>query len=140
MWRRTSLAAAILASVCANAQAEVLVTPAEAALPAAAGMTQRGITRGPTVKLINPAEIKSPFNLKVGFEPHGGAKVEPGSVKVVYLKSPTVDITDRVKPFVTAQGIDMGKAEIPPGQHVFRIDVKDSDGRPGTATLQLTVK
>ncbi|RAU22441.1 hypothetical protein CU669_06970 [Paramagnetospirillum kuznetsovii] len=134
------IAAALLAATAADAMAETLITAAEAALPAASGITMRGVTRGPGVKLINPSEVKSPFNLKVAFEPHGGAKIEPSSVKVVYLKSPTVDITDRVKPFVTADGIDMGKAEVPAGQHSIRVDVKDSDGRAGSATLQLTVK
>ncbi len=133
------IATVFLAVSAASAGAETLITAAEAALPAASGITMRGVTRGPTVKLVNPAEVKSPFNLKVKFEAHGGTKVEPGSVKVVYLKSPTVDITDRVKAFITADGIDMSKAEIPAGQHAIRVDVKDSDGRAGSSTLQLTV-
>lgn len=138
---KTSLfAAAILALAASAAEAATLITDAEAGLPAAAGnVTMRGITRGPSVKLVNPAETKSPFDLKVKFEAHGGATIEPGSVKVVYLKSPTVDITDRVKPFVTADGIDMSKAEVPAGQHAIRIDVKDSEGRAGSTTVQLTV-
>ena len=133
-------AAAVLALAATAADAATLITEAEAKLPAAAGnVTMRGITRGPSVKLVNPAETKSPFDLKVKFEAQGGAAIEPGSVKVVYLKSPTVDITDRVKPFVTADGIDMTKAEIPAGQHAIRIDVKDSEGRAGSTTVQLTV-
>lgn len=136
---KTLLLAAALFTFTVPATAETLITETEAALPAANGITMRGVTRGPSVKLINPSETKSPFALKVVFEAHGGAKVEPSSVKVVYLKSPAVDITDRVKPFITANGIDMGKAEVPPGQHAIRVDVKDSDGRTGSATLQLTV-
>lgn len=122
------------------APAATLITESEAALPAAAGgVTMRGITRGPTIKLVNPAEIKAPFDLKVAFEPHGGAVIEPGSLKVTYLKSPAVDITERVKPFTSAAGIDMAKAEIPAGQHAIRFDVKDSEGRSGSVTVQLTV-
>jgi hypothetical protein len=137
---RRLLLAAALAAACVPARADTLITDAEAALPAAAGgLTMRGVTRGPTVKLVSPAATKSPFQLKVRFEPHGGARIEPGSVKVVYLKSPVVDITDRIKPFVTADGIDMAKAEVPAGQHALRIEVKDSDGRPGTAVVDLSV-
>ncbi|WP_096700897.1 hypothetical protein [Magnetospirillum sp. 15-1] len=139
--RLTSMAlAAGLLLVATPSRAATLITEAEAALPAAAGgVTMRGITRGPTVKLVNPAETKSPFDLKVKFEAHGGSAIEPGSVKVVYLKSPIVDITDRVKPFVSPGGIDMAKAEIPAGRHAIRIDVKDTEGRAGSTTLDLTV-
>ena len=123
-----------------SAFAGTLITEAEAALPAAAGtVTMRGITRGPTIKMVSPGDTKSPFELKLKFEAHGGAKIEPGSLKVVYLKSPSVDITDRVKEFVTADGIDMTKAEVPAGQHAIRFDIKDSDGRVGSATVQLSV-
>ena len=94
--RLTSMAlGAGLLLMALETQAATLITESEAALPAAAGgVTMRGITRGPTVKLVNPAETKSPFDLKVKFQAHGGAAIEPGSVKVVYLKSPAVDITD----------------------------------------------
>jgi hypothetical protein len=34
-------------------------------------------------------------------------------------------------PFIRAEGIDMKDAELPPGTHRFRIDVKDSRGRWG---------
>ena len=141
MMRKTVWLAAALISMTANgACAGTLITEAEAALPAAAGgVTMRGITRGPTIKLMTPGETKSPFDLKVKFEAHGGATIEPGSLKVVYLKSPVVDITDRVKGFVTPDGIDMSKAEVPAGQHSIRIDVKDSDGRSGSTTVQLSV-
>lgn len=139
--RLTSMAlGAGLLLMALETQAATLITETEAALPAAAGgVTMRGITRGPTIKLVNPAETKSPFDLKVKFQAHGGAAIEPGSVKVVYLKSPIVDITDRVKPFVSPDGIDMAKAEIPAGRHTIRIDVKDSEGRAGSSTVELTV-
>jgi hypothetical protein len=136
------LAAPVLAVLLAGggtARAETLITEAEAKLPAAEGLSLRGVTRGPGIKMISPASIRSPFHLQVKFEPRGGARIEPGSIKVVYVKSPAVDITGRVKPFVSGDGIDMAKAEVPPGQHVLRIEVKDSEGRAGTASLELTV-
>ena len=134
------LAAAMISASTHGAFAGTLITEAEAALPAAAGsVTMRGITRGPTIKMVSPGDTKSPFELKLKFEAHGGAKIEPSSLKVVYLKSPAVDITDRVKEFVTDDGIDMTKAEVPVGQHSIRVDIKDSDGRVGSATVQLSV-
>jgi len=57
---------------------------------------------------------------------------------VQYLKSPAVDLTPRLKPFVQPTGIDIPDAELPPGDHLIRVDVKDSDGR--TATTSFTLK
>lgn len=140
MHKTAWLAMAVILATADGALAGTLITEAEAALPAAAGaVTMRGITRGPTIKMVSPGDTKSPFELKLKFEAHGGAKIEPGSLKVIYLKSPIVDITDRVKDFATADGIDMTKAEVPPGQHSIRFDIKDSDGRVGSATVQLSV-
>lgn len=126
-----------------TAQAGPLITKDEAKLPAAAKVTMRGgLTRGPGVKIISPAEqvLKSPFDMKVKFEPHGGAKIDPASVKVTYLKTPLVDLTDRVKPFITADGIDFAKAEVPPGEHEIRVQVTDTDGRVGNTVLNVKVE
>ena len=73
------------------------------------------------------------------FESFGGAKIDPDSVKVIFLRTPNVDLTPRVKPFVQADGINMQNAELPPGDYTMRVDIKDSDGRPGTAIFTLKV-
>ena len=41
----------------------------------------------------------------------GAAKIDPDSVKVLFLRTPNVDLTARVKPFVKAEGINMQDAE-----------------------------
>lgn len=126
-----------------SAQAGPLITKEEAKLPAAAKVTMRGgLTRGPKVKIISPAEqvLKSPFDMKVKFESFGGAKIDPASVKVTYLKTPLVDLTDRVKPFMSADGIDFAKAEVPPGEHEIRVQVTDTDGRVGNTVLSVKVE
>jgi hypothetical protein len=73
------------------------------------------------------------------FESFGGAKIDPDTVKVIFLRSPNVDLTSRVKPFIQADGINMQDAELPPGEYMVRVDVKDSDGRPGTASFTVKV-
>ena len=40
---------------------------------------------------------------------------------------------------MTATGIDMPDAELPPGDHIMRIDIKDSDGRTGSTSFVLKV-
>jgi hypothetical protein len=77
--------------------------------------------------------------LQLKFESFGGAKIDPDSVKVIFLRSPNVDLTSRVKPFIQSDGINMLDAELPPGEYMVRVDIKDSDGRPGTAMFTLKV-
>ena len=98
------------ASVPAHA-AQVLITEEEAKLPppnGAVAADRRGITRGPKVELVDDSEpVHSPMHLQLKFESYGGAKIDPNSVKVTYMRTPNVDLTGRVKPFVQPTGIDM---------------------------------
>jgi hypothetical protein len=126
-------------------QAQVLITEQEAALPAAAdtGLTFRGVTRGPKVKIVSPAPgagtVTSPLSLKLQFESFGGAKIDTSSVKASYLKSPSVDLTQRMMKYVKDNGIEMEGAIVPPGEHVIKVDLKDSEGRAGSASFKLNV-
>jgi hypothetical protein len=135
------VAAALLIS--GAAQATELITAEEAKLPPPKGAIaadRRGILRGPKVEVVLPSgTVRSPLRLQLRFESFGGATINPDSVKVIYLRTPNVDLTPRVKPFIQANGIDMPEAELPPGEYTVRVDVKDSDGRPATASFTLTV-
>ena len=123
--------------------AQVLITAEEAALPPPKGAVatdRRGITRGPKVDVMTEAgQLRSPMRLHLKFEPHGGARIDPDSVKMTYLRTPNVDLTPRVKSFVRPTGIDMPEAELPAGEHMVRVDIKDSDGRIGTTSFILKV-
>jgi hypothetical protein len=86
---------------------------------------RRGIMRGPKVEFISPkAAVHSPLRLLLKFEAFGGATINPDSVKVLYLRTPNVDLTPRVKPFIQAGGIDLPDAELPAGEYTMRVDVK----------------
>jgi hypothetical protein len=120
-----------------------LITAKEAALPPAAGtLATRGISRGPAIKLTSPeadTPVVAPFDLKLSFEPRGDARIDTSSVKVVYMKSPFVDLTPRLKNAISANGIDFAKADVPPGTHTIRVTVKDSEGRETNSVLNLVV-
>jgi len=133
------LAAASLMLACAAAQAAPLVTEEEAKMPNAPAIATRGVTRGPGITMISPTTVKSPFDLKVGFEARGGAKIDPDSVKVHYMKTPLVDLTDRVKGGIKDGGIDFAKAEMPAGEHPIRVTVKDSEGRSTSSVMTVNV-
>src|SRR5436190_12849025 len=122
-----------LALVClghSGARAEVLITADEAKLPASsdAAFPRRGVTRGPGIILQSPAANQvahSPLSFKVKFEPRNQVAIDLASVKLVYLKAVSIDLTGRIKSHITAGGIEMDEAEVPPGVHVLRLEVKD---------------
>ncbi len=142
-------AAAMLAGVTLGpvlaAEKVVLITDEEASRPGqpAGELNRRGITRGPQITQLEPAPannaIKSPVHLQFKFEGRGGAKIDTGGVKVTYMKNPAIDLTDRVKPYTKDGGIDIGAAELPPGNHIIRVDVKDTEGRITTSLFTLNV-
>ena len=111
----------------------VLIKPEEAALPPAPDATalvSRGITRRPDVVLTSPqASVTSPFDLEFKFQAHGGSSIKPNSFRLVYLKEPNLDLTARVKPYVTANGVEMVGAEAPPGRHIITVKISDSADR-----------
>jgi hypothetical protein len=145
----TVCAAACLAglfAVATPARAFQLVTPAEAALPAGTvpALELRGSpTRRPNVIVVSPPPnaglMHSPLDLKLQFRAFGGAEIDPNSVVVTYLKEPAIDITQRIMPFITAQGIDVSQADVPPGKHQFWVELKDKDGRIGGAEFSFQI-
>ena len=130
-------------AVAGTAAAVDLITEEEARLPATPKMATRGgITRGPGIKVLSPnaeAQVKAPFAMKVEFQPHGGAKIDAGSVKVTYLKKPAVDLTPRLKGAISEAGINLGDANVPAGTHDIKIDVTDAEGRTKSETVSFTV-
>jgi hypothetical protein len=133
---------ALIAGTPANA-GTVLISADEAKLPPPKGgvaVATRGITRGPKIELVGNADsAKSPMRLVLKFESFGGAKIDTDSLKVTYVRNPAVDLTPRLKPFVLPTGIDVPDAELPAGDHLIRVDVKDSDGRAATTSFTLKV-
>jgi hypothetical protein len=136
------VAVALLGSGVARAGTK-LITEEEAKLPPPKGAVaadRRGILRGPKIDFVSPAEpMRSPVHLQLRFEAFGGAKIDPTSIKVLYLRTPNVDLTPRIKQFVIATGIDIPDTELPPGEHMVRIDIKDTDGRPASTSFVLKI-
>ena len=120
-----------------------LITETEAKLPPALSTTTRGgITRGPGIVVVAPGsdrDVTAPFPMKVNFQPHGGSKIDAAKVKVIYLKSPAVDLTPRLKAAISESGIDLAGANAPPGTHDIRIEVTDDAGRTKSTVASFTV-
>ncbi|RYE30457.1 MAG: hypothetical protein EOP23_19020 [Hyphomicrobiales bacterium] len=120
-----------------------LITAEEARLPSAdPGATQeRNLTRGPGIDAIAPPPIgvSGTFRLAVKFKPRNSVAIDPESVRVTYRRQPEVDLTARLKPFVTAAGIEAPAVIVPPGKHVIVIEATDKEGRIGRSQMTLTV-
>jgi hypothetical protein len=131
----------LILATTAAAQPIQLITDKEAKLPVATQAPSRAITRGPAVKLLLPDGIANgAFPLKVVFQPHGGSKIDPTSVQVIYLKNPPVDLTGRIKSGIRPDGIDLAAVTAPSGDHPIRISVRDDEGRQGALVINLSVK
>jgi hypothetical protein len=131
-----------LALIPARSQAgTILITDQEASLPNGhAGAISRGISRGPSVELVEPAETAhSPVHFQVRFQAFGGNKIDLDTLRVTYLKSPEVDLMPRLMRFIQRSGIDIPDAEIPPGEHSFRIEVSDTEGRTRSSIVVFKV-
>jgi hypothetical protein len=141
---------------CRPGQAEVLIAAQEAKLPREANVvptispanpdqrfnTDRGTPlRPPDVSFESPKDlISSPFRLHVIFTPHNGSRIDPDSVTVTLLTKPEVDLTNRLRPYITANGVNFAQAEAPPGDSPLRITLADSNGNLGTYVIDLRVQ
>ena len=141
MWA-ACVAVALLGSAAARAGTP-LISEEEAKLPPPKGAVaadRRGILRGPKIDFVSPGDpVHSPVHLQLKFESFGGAKIDPNSIRVIYLRTPNVDLTPRIKQFVMPAGIDIPDTELPPGEHMVRVDIKDTDGRPASTSFVLKI-
>jgi hypothetical protein len=135
-----------LLALASPAHAIQLVTEQEAALPPdhLPPLDLRGSpTRRPSAVIVSPPPnagvVQSPLHLKIKLEAHGGAKIDPDSIVLTYKKTPKIDLTQRIKPFITPEGIEVAGAEVPAGVHEFRIELKDREGRLGGAEFSFQV-
>ncbi|PTM39479.1 hypothetical protein [Bosea sp. 124] len=122
-----------------------LITKYEAGFPppAASSSQERNLTRGPSVDRLAPPAIGmagDAFRFAVKFKPRNGVPIDPASVRVTYRRALDVDLTARIKPFITADGIDASAVIVPPGQHLIVIEATDKEGRLGRGQITLTVE
>ncbi|WP_293800673.1 hypothetical protein [uncultured Bosea sp.] len=138
------LAAAAMLTAAQAADPIPLITREEAGLPAPpkAPASTRNLTRGPGIDTL-PTPDKGvdgkPFRLSVRFLPANGVPIDPATVRVFYRRQPPIDITERIKPFITPAGIEAPSVVVPSGSHILEIEATDKEGRIGRRQLTLTV-
>lgn len=138
---KTSLALALLAGHVLVLAEVKLITEEEAKAPNLQVPATRAITRGPGISLQTPLEVSArSFAFKLAFEPRGGAKIDPSSIKFEYLKQPIVDLTARFKPGINGHVVELAQASVPVGSHPIRVWVRDTEGREAHTTIHLNAK
>lgn len=119
-----------------------LITAQEARLPEDPTGRSYAVSLGPTIIVASPSPvagfIRSPFTLKIRFQSHGGAQIDLDSFLLTYKKVPPIDLTQRVRSFVTPEEVQIDNVEAPAGQH--RIGVKLKDSRGHEAMTEFTIK
>lgn len=125
-----------------------LITPKEAAMAPA---KERGLEgeipvaaeseMGPKIEVIKPtqgASAKPPVEVEIKFVAKS-SPVDPASLTVSVVKLINIDITDRVRTYVTASGIHVPAAQLPSGKHTVRISIADQDGLRSVKDLTFEV-
>jgi hypothetical protein len=100
---------------------------------------------GPEITVIEPVlkpgtAVRSPMNIRVSFRPQQGAQIDVRSLRVTYLKLFGIDLTPRIAPYATVQGIAATNVEIPPGSHRIQIAIKDTLGRLTERTIEFVIQ
>ena len=124
-----------------------LVTPEEAAMAPVQERPGAGkveVSReppdtGPVIEVLKPTEgavPTVPMEVTIRFTPRS-APVDMATLQVAVVKFITIDITDRVRPYVSPAGIQIPDAKLPSGKHIVRISVGDASG--GMSNKQMTV-
>jgi len=86
---------------------------------------------GPDVKVISPdisKEYQPPVKIDVRFIPKGNSRVDLSKFSVECLKIIDIDITDRIMPYVTEQGVKVDNAKLPSGEHKLKVTIGDNQG------------
>lgn len=129
-----------------------LMTPDEAAMTAPDGHSgvRGGVpfdigrevpNTGPTIEVITPrdgGQSQIPFEIVVNFSPRH-APVDVSTVRVHVVKFVAINITKRVEPFISEQGIRIPDAKVPPGKYTVRVRVEDADGGRSVRNISLEV-
>ena len=113
------------------------------------GMTEVGrsmileLKDGPQIDVVRPGsgEIgQQPVEIDVEFDKSkDGAEPNMSTLKVRYIKFFSIDITDRVKPYLTGNRIHAPEAQFPKGDHTVELYVEDTQGKASSKVIEFKV-
>jgi hypothetical protein len=98
---------------------------------------------GPQIIIDKPAQnaaVQVPFPVKIRFVPSSGSKIKLDSLEIDVLKLIRISLVSRLKPYLTAVGINVPEAQVPSGTYNIHIAVEDDHGHRSETTQTWTVR
>ena len=98
--------------------------------------------KGPEIFLIRPKDggtYTGPLEIDVRFLPRPDA-IDLKTLNVEYVKLWGIDITERVRPYATKEGIKLQNAQFPSGNHRVKISIADAAGNFSSRTFSVRVQ
>lgn len=104
------------------------------------GFAAQAAGDGPEIA-VTDLEVKNaePFTLLVRIYPHDGTVPDLATLRIECLKQPVIDLTERLKPFMTHEGVKVDRTLLPTGLHQFRVSVNDVRGRLSEKDFTISV-
>lgn len=122
---------------------EVAMTNAPAEEEQAVAILDETEKKGPIIIVKSPLNgetYATPVKVEMEFFPRSDAKIDLSSLKVSYIKFFNIDITERVKPYATEDGILIPEATIPKGKHKIRVRIADTRGNVSSENLKFVIQ
>ena len=126
-----------------------LITPEEAAQPDAPMIRTRGIkmTRtegdGPQIKINSPnleEPLQTPFLVDIVFEAPSDKIIDYDSLSVKYLKIIHIDLTGRIKPYLSNNRLMVKDVKVPQGKHRLQLFIAYTSGEKTMMEIVLNVE
>jgi len=99
--------------------------------------------KGPMIIVNNPKDgesCRAPLMVDLHFETRPDSAVDLETLKVLYRKMISIDITDRIRPYATEKGIYIPEADIPKGNHTIEIRIADNRGNYSFRELVFSIQ
>ncbi len=139
----TILTCSLLLAACSKHPPLALVTDEEASQPASRDGFARQ-DKGPHITVLAPnilEMVTSPFPIHIEFsEGSDATAVNMASLKLTYKRLWGIDITDRVKDYVSGTTIAVPETEMPAGKHTIEIYIEDSVKNISTRQITVTIQ
>ncbi len=137
------LAAVVLLTGCESRPPLELVTEEEASQPVTRGSFEQQ-DNGPDIRILAPlggSTVQSPFPIHIEFISAGAtAAVNMASLKLTYMKLWGIDITDRVRDYISGTTLSVPETDIPAGRHTIEIYIEDSNKNVSSRQITINVE
>ena len=124
-----------------------LITPEEAAQPdmlIPKGVNLRTVERdGPQIKIYSPnldEPLRIPFIMDIAFEASSNKTINFDSLSIKYLKLISIDLTDKIKPYLSNNRLVIKDAKVPQGKHRLQFSIAYTSGEKTIMEIVLNVE